>query len=83
MGQEGGGSRKQPFHPAMMVKVLMYGYATGMFSSHKIARKLHGDVAFRVLAAGNFPKHRTLCDFRALHLEALGALFVQVVKPGP
>ena len=77
---EGGGSRNQPFHPAMMVKVLMYGYATGVFSSRKIARKLHEDVAFRVLAAGNFPKHRTLCDFRALHLEELAALFVQVVK---
>jgi hypothetical protein len=37
-------------------------------------------VAFRVLAAGNFPKHRTLCDFRALHLQELAALFVQVVK---
>lgn len=77
---EGGGSRNQPFHPAMMVKVLVYGYATGVFSSRKIARKLHEDVAFRVLAAGNFPKHRTLCDFRALHLEELAALFVQVVK---
>jgi transposase len=77
---EGGGSRNQPFHPAMMVKVLMYGYATGVFSSRKIARKLHEDVAFRVLAAGNFPKHRTLCDFRALHLDELAALFVQVVK---
>jgi transposase len=77
---EGGGSRNQPFHPAMMVKVLVYAYATGVFSSRKIARKLHEDVAFRVLAAGNFPKHRTLCDFRALHLEELGALFVQVVK---
>ena len=63
---EDGGSRNQPFHPAMMVKVLVYGYATGVFSSRKIARKLHEDVAFRVLAAGNFPKHRTLCDFRAL-----------------
>jgi len=77
---EGGGSRNQPFHPAMMVKVLVYAYATGVFSSRKIARKLHEDVAFRVLAAGNFPAHRTLCDFRALHLEELGALFVQVVK---
>jgi transposase/type II secretory pathway pseudopilin PulG len=77
---EGGGSRNQPFHPAMMVKVLVYGYATGVFSSRKIARKLHEDVAFRVLAAGNFPKHRTLCDFRALHLKELAALFVQVVK---
>ena len=77
---QGGGSRNQPFHPAMMVKVLVYGYATGVFSSRKIARKLHEDVAFRVLAADNFPKHRTLSDFRALHLEELAALFVQVVK---
>jgi len=77
---EGGGARNQPFHPAMMVKVLVYGYATGVFSSRKIARKLHEDVAFRVLGAGNFPKHRTLCDFRALHLKELAALFVQVVK---
>ena len=77
---EGGGARNQPFHPAMMVKVLVYGYATGVFSSRKIARKLHEDVAFRVLAAGNFPAHRTICDFRALHLKELSALFVQVVK---
>lgn len=76
----GGGPRNQPFHPSMMVKVLVYAYASGVFSSRKIARKLHEDVAFRVLAAGNFPKHRTICDFRALHLEELGALFVQVVR---
>jgi transposase len=75
-----GGPRNQPFHPAMMVKVLVYGYATGVFSSRKLARKLHEDVAFRVLAAGNFPAHRTICDFRALHLEELSGLFVQVVK---
>jgi hypothetical protein len=64
----------------MMVKVLIYGYATGVFSSRKLARKLHEDVAFRVLGAGNFPAHRTLSDFRALHLKELAALFVQVVK---
>lgn len=75
-----GGPRNQPFHPAMMVKVLIYGYATGVFSSRKLARKLHEDVAFRMLAAGNFPAHRTLCDFRALHLEELSQLFVQVVQ---
>ncbi len=75
-----GGPRNQPFHPTMMVKVLVYGYATGVFSSRKIARKLHEDVAFRVLGASNFPKHRTICDFRALHLEEFSALFVQVVK---
>jgi transposase len=76
----GGGSRNQPFHPAMMVKVLVYGYATGVFSSRKMAKKLHEDVALRVLAAGNYPAHRTICDFRAVHLKELSELFVQVVK---
>lgn len=75
-----GGSRNQPFHPAMMVKVLIYGYATGVFSSRKLARKLHEDVAFRLLGAGNFPAHRTLSDFRAFHLKELSDLFVQVVR---
>jgi transposase len=74
------GPRNQPFHPAMMVKVLIYGYATGVFSSRKLARKLHEDVAFRVLAADNFPAHRTLSDFRAFHLKELSDLFVQVVR---
>ena len=76
----GGGARNQPFHPAMMVKVLVYGYATGVFSSRKIERRLHEDLAFRLLGAGNFPKHRTIRDFRALHLKELSDLFVQVVK---
>jgi transposase len=77
---EKGGPRNQPFDPAMMVKVLIYGYATGVFSSRKIARKLHEDVAFRVLAAGNLPAHRTISDFRAFHLKELSELFVQVVR---
>jgi transposase len=76
----GGGARNQPFHPAMMVKLLVYGYATGVFSSRKIERRLHEDLAFRMLGAGNFPKHRTIRDFRALHLLELSGLFVQVVK---
>lgn len=75
-----GGPRNQPFHPAMMVKVLLYAYATGVFSSRKIARRLHEDVAFRVLGAENFPAHRTICDFRAYHLEEFGELFAQVVR---
>lgn len=75
-----GGPRNQPFHPAMMVKVLVYGYATGVFSSRKIAKKLHEDVAFRVLAAENFPAHRTIREFRALHLSEFTELFVQVVR---
>lgn len=75
-----GGARNQPFHPAMMLKVLVYGYATGVFSSRKIERRLHEDLAFRMLGAGNFPKHRTIRDFRALHLKELSGLFVQVIK---
>jgi len=51
-----------------------------VFSSRKLARKLHEDVAFRVLAADNFPAHRTLSDFRAQHLEAIAGLFVRVVQ---
>ena len=76
----GGGPRNQPFHPAMMVKVLVYAYASGVFSSRKIAKKLHEDVAFRVLGAGNFPAHRTISDFRAFHLKEFSELFVQVVR---
>lgn len=75
-----GGPRNQPFHPAMMVKVLIYGYATGTFSSRTLAAKLHEDVALRMLAAENYPAHRTLSDFRALLLQELADLFVQVVR---
>jgi transposase len=77
---EGDGRRNSPYEPRMLVKVLMYAYATGTFSSRRIARKLEEDVAYRVLAAENFPAHRTICDFRQQHLEAFGDLFVQVVQ---
>jgi transposase len=77
---EGDGRRNQPFDPQMMVTVLLYAYATGTFSSRRIARKLEEDVAYRVLAAGNFPAHRTVAEFRQQHLAAFEALFVQVVK---
>ena len=77
---EAGGSRNQPYHPAMMVKVLVYAYATGVFSSRKIASKLHEDVAFRVIGADNFPAHRTIREFRALHLSEFTELFTQVVR---
>ena len=65
---EGDGRRKSPYEPRMMLKVLIYGYATGVVSSRGLARKLEEDVAFRVLAAGNFPSHRTICEFRRRHL---------------
>lgn len=77
---EGDGRRGQPYHPTMLVKVLIYGYATGVFSSRKIARKLVEDIALRVLAAGNEPDFRTINRFRQQNLQAFGVLFVQVVK---
>ncbi|MGH9412831.1 MAG: IS1182 family transposase [Terriglobales bacterium] len=77
---EGDGRRNAPFDPQMMVAVLLYSYATGTFSSRRIARKLEEDVAYRVLAAGNFPAHRTIADFRRQHLAAFEGLFVQVVR---
>ena len=77
---EGDGRRNAPYDPQMMVKVLLYAYATGVFSSRGVARKLEEDVAFRVLAAGNFPQHRTVCEFRRRHLEDFKKLFVEVVR---
>lgn len=61
---EGDGRRNQPFDPRMLVKVLLYVYATGTISSRRIARRLEEDVAYRVLAADNLPAHRTICEFR-------------------
>ena len=60
-----------PYHPRMMVKVLLYGYCNGVASSRRIARRLHEDIPFRVLAANNTPDFRTVSDFRKDHLEAL------------
>jgi len=77
---EGDGRRNRPFDPRMMIKIIVYGYAVGVRSSRKIAKKLHEDIAFRVLASENFPAHRTISDFRQQHLKELGRLFVKVVR---
>ena len=69
-----------PYHPQLMVKVLLYAYCIGVPSSRKIALKLEEDIAFRVLAANNTPDFRTISDFRKDHLKALAGLFVQVLK---
>jgi len=69
-----------PYHPAMMVKVWLYGYMCGIRSSRKLERALHEDVGFRVLSGNQQPDFWTLAAFRRRHLEALGQLFVQTVK---
>ena len=68
-----------PYHPQMMVKVLLYGYCVGVASSRRIARRLHEDIAFRVLAANNTPDFRTISDFRKDNLAELSDLFLQVL----
>ena len=69
-----------PFHPLMMTQVLLYAYCVGCPSSRKIEKRLHEDVAFRVLGAGNLPDFRTISLFRKRHREALKGLFRQVLQ---
>ena len=69
-----------PYDPRMMTKLLIYGYCIGLFSSRRIQQRLHEDIAFRVLAAGNAPNFRTISDFRKIHLATLEGLFEQVLK---
>ena len=80
---KGDGRRNSPYDPRMMVKVLIYAYGTATFSSRKMAGKLEEDIAFRMLAAGNFPQHRTLCEFRRRHLKDFQAVFAEVVLRCP
>jgi len=68
-----------PYHPHMMVKVLIYAYCNGVFASRRIEKRLVEDVAFRVLGAGNRPDFRTLSDFRKIHRKAVEGLFEQVL----
>jgi transposase len=75
--ETGEGRGHPPYHPAMMVKLLLYAYCTGRRSSRKIERATYEDVAFRVLAADQHPDHDSIATFRQRHLEALAALFVQ------
>jgi transposase len=69
-----------PYHPRMMTKILVYGYCVGVFSSRRLQKRLHEDIAFRVLAADNQPDFRTLSDFRKIHLATLQGLFEQVLR---
>lgn len=68
------------YHPLMMTRVLLYGYAVGVRSSRKIEKATHDDVAFRYLSADQHPDHDTIAAFRQQHLEALAGLFVQALR---
>ena len=77
---EGKKRGRPPYHPRMMVNVLVYGYCVGVASSRRIAQRLHEDIAFRVLAANNTPDFRTISDFRKDHLAALTGMLSQVLE---
>ncbi len=68
-----------PYHPAMMLKVLLYGYATGVRSSRKLEERLGSDVGFMFLAGGAHPGHKAIGEYRRRHLEAFHALFLDIL----
>ena len=71
---------QRPYHPSMMVALLVYAYCTGVYSSRRIERACHEDVAFRVITGNAQPFFTTINEFRRVHREHFGALFVEVLK---
>jgi len=69
-----------PFHPRMMLALLLYSYCVGVFSSRKIAERCQTDLAFRVIVGEDIPDFRTICGFRHRHLEEVEHLFVEVLR---
>jgi transposase len=68
------------YHPLLLVRLLLYGYAKGVTSSRRIEQATREDVAFRYLAANQHPDHDTISSFRQRHLDELAALFVDVLR---
>jgi len=73
------GTGSASYHPAVLLSLLVYGYATGVFSSRKLERATHDSVAFRFIAANQHPDHDTIAAFRRRFLKDIEALFVQVL----
>src|SRR5664280_3713633 len=67
------------YAPEMMLRVLLYGYSTGVYSSRRIETRTYEDVAFRYLSADEHPDHDTIAEFRKRHLDALAGLFTQAL----
>ncbi len=74
------GLGQPPFDPRMMTALLLHGYASGIYSSRRIARAAVERADFMMIVAGDPPDFRTISEFRKRHLKALAALFVQVLK---
>ena len=73
------GSGEASYHPAILLGILIYGYATGVFSSRKLERATYDSVAFRFIAANQHPDHDTIAAFRRRFLKQIGTVFVQVL----
>ena len=71
---------QRPYHPSMMVSLLVYAYCTGVYSSRRIERACQEDVAFRVITGNVQPYFTTINEFRRVHREHFGSLFVEVLK---
>ena len=74
------GRGSQPYHPATLLALLIYGYATGCYSSRKIERATYDSLAFRFIAANSHPDHDTLATFRRRFAKEFEATFVQVLQ---
>lgn len=73
------GRGSKAYHPAMLLGLLFYGYATGVFSSRRLEAATYDSIAFRYVAANQHPDHDTIATFRRRFLSELGALFVQIL----
>ena len=73
------GTGSASYHPALLLGILVYGYATGVFSSRKLERATYDSVAFRFIAANDHPDHDTIATFRRRFLKEIDGLFVQVL----
>jgi transposase len=77
--QDKDGRGQAAYAPEMMVRLLLYGYARGVYSSRKIQTRTFEDVAFRYLSGDQHPDHATIAEFRKRHLDALSGLFTQAL----
>jgi transposase len=73
------GSGSASYHPRLLLGILVYGYATGVFSSRKLERATYDSVAFRFIAANDHPDHDTIATFRRRFLKEIEGLFVQLL----
>jgi transposase len=73
------GSGEASYHPQLLLGLIIYGYAAGVFSSRNLERATYDSVAFRFIAANEHPDHDTIANFRRRFLPEIEALFVGVL----